>query len=133
MEEAEHTAEQHILRERKRALAEVELLKAQASEDAARTVREAAASADRLLAKAQHDSETMLEQCQSEIAALWDDVRHRRRQSEDGARRVVEEARTRVRPPAGAEPASDPAADASDAAARLIDEAFGETRARRDS
>ena len=97
LEEAEHTAEQHVVRERQRATAEAELLRAQASEEAARTVREAATTADRMLSKAQRDSEAMLEQTRAEIAALWDDVRTRRQQSEEAARRALSEVRTQAR------------------------------------
>jgi cell division septum initiation protein DivIVA len=138
LEEAEHLAEQHVLRERKRATAEVELVRAQAAETAARTVREAAATADRMVAKAQRDAEAMLEQGRAEFAALWDDVRQRRQQSEEAARRVVTDFRAHTRPPGSGAgpgrtpPTADPSKPSHDVAARLIDEAFGETRSRRD-
>ncbi len=96
-------------------------------------MREAATTADRMLAKAQRDSEAMLEQSRAEIGALWDDVRNRRQQAEESARRAVSEVRTQARPPShAAPPAPAPAPDPStDVAARLIDEAFGDTRSRR--
>ena len=94
-------------------------------------MREAATSADRMVTKAQRDAEAMLEESRAEIAALWDDVRPRRQQSEEATRgRSPEGARTQARQ-AGT-PAAAPSAPtrrhATDAAARLIDEAFGDAR-----
>src|SRR5436853_2329457 len=78
-------------------------MRAEASEQAARILRDAAAAADRLLADAKRDAEYMLVQARQEISEHWDDLSRRRPATSSPAPSAAPPARARRRPDAAVE------------------------------
>ena len=115
LQDALHAAELQIGRERRASEAELRLLRADASEQAARVLREAAAAADAVVSAAKREAEAMLDQGRREMSELWDGLHARRAQAEADARQILDEAlarATRLRA------APEPIGDASGTAAR---------------